>query len=46
MGKTQPLDELLRELAIYEASVNSWEGAVAPPLPGLPLQIPTLIVTH
>jgi diguanylate cyclase (GGDEF)-like protein len=27
MGKAQPLEELLRELAIYEASVNTWNGA-------------------
>lgn len=33
MGKAQPLDELLRELAIYEATVNTWEGAAIPPEP-------------
>jgi diguanylate cyclase (GGDEF)-like protein len=26
MGKAQPLEQLLRELAIYEATVNTWEG--------------------
>jgi len=33
MGKAQPLEELLRELAIYEATVNTWQGeaAAAPP---------------
>jgi diguanylate cyclase (GGDEF)-like protein len=31
MGKAQPLEPLLRELAIYEASVNSWEGTPVPP---------------
>jgi diguanylate cyclase (GGDEF)-like protein len=31
MGKAQPLEQLLRELAIYEATVNTWEGAAAPP---------------
>jgi diguanylate cyclase (GGDEF)-like protein len=32
MGKAQPLEDLLRELAIYEATVNTWGGAaVAPP---------------
>jgi diguanylate cyclase (GGDEF)-like protein len=46
MGKAQPLDLLLRELAIYEATVNTWEAEVPAPLPGQALQIPTLIVTH
>jgi diguanylate cyclase (GGDEF)-like protein len=46
MGKSQPLDVLLRELAIYEATVNTWEGEGTAPLPGHPLQIPTLIVAH
>jgi diguanylate cyclase (GGDEF)-like protein len=27
MGKAQPLEELLRELAIYEATVSDWAGA-------------------
>jgi diguanylate cyclase (GGDEF)-like protein len=32
MGKAQPLEDLLRELAIYEATVSDWAGApdVAP----------------
>jgi diguanylate cyclase (GGDEF)-like protein len=46
MGKPQPLEDLLRELAIYEATVNTWDSTGgAPPNAGL-LQIPTLIVTH
>jgi diguanylate cyclase (GGDEF)-like protein len=31
MGKAQPFEQLLEELAIYEATVNTWEGAAAPP---------------
>jgi diguanylate cyclase (GGDEF)-like protein len=27
MGKAQPLEDLLQELAIYEATVNTWNGA-------------------
>jgi EAL domain-containing protein (putative c-di-GMP-specific phosphodiesterase class I) len=27
MGKAQPLEDLLRELAIYEATVSDWAGA-------------------
>jgi Amt family ammonium transporter len=27
MGKSQPLEDLLQELAIYEATVNTWAGA-------------------
>jgi len=27
MGKAQPLEQLLEELAIYEATVNTWNGA-------------------
>jgi diguanylate cyclase (GGDEF)-like protein len=42
MGKAQPLEELLRELAIYEATVNTWEGA-APPAAERPA--PQLVVT-
>jgi diguanylate cyclase (GGDEF)-like protein len=33
MGKAQPLDDLLRELAIYEATVNTWQGLPEPPTP-------------
>jgi diguanylate cyclase (GGDEF)-like protein len=29
MGKAQPLEDLLRELAIYEATVSSWMGQAA-----------------
>jgi diguanylate cyclase (GGDEF)-like protein len=46
MGKAQPLDDLLRELAIYEASVNTWEGAAGMPLPENPLQLPASILAH
>jgi diguanylate cyclase (GGDEF)-like protein len=42
MGKAQPLEELLRELAIYEATVNTWEGAGPPPADR---PIPHLVVT-
>jgi diguanylate cyclase (GGDEF)-like protein len=46
MGKAQPLEKLLEELAIYEATVNTWEGALAGALPpgGLPDSEAT--VTH
>ena len=27
MGKHQPLEQLLEELAVFEATVNDWEGA-------------------
>jgi diguanylate cyclase (GGDEF)-like protein len=46
MGKAQPLAELLRELAIYEATVNTWESGTVPLPPDRPLEIPTLVVTH
>ncbi len=46
MGKAQPLDELLRELAIYEATVNTWESEAAPSRPRQPPEIPTLLVAH
>jgi diguanylate cyclase (GGDEF)-like protein len=29
MGKAQPLEDLLEELSIYEATVNTWSGPVA-----------------
>jgi Amt family ammonium transporter len=29
MGKAQPLEDLLQELAIYEATVNTWNGSGA-----------------
>jgi diguanylate cyclase (GGDEF)-like protein len=45
MGKAQPLEDLLRELAIYEATVNIWEGETGPPQPLQP-QIPTLLAAH
>jgi hypothetical protein len=28
MGKAQPLEDLLQELAIYEATVSDWAGAL------------------
>jgi EAL domain-containing protein (putative c-di-GMP-specific phosphodiesterase class I) len=31
MGKAQPLEDLLDELAIYEATVNTWNGAADTP---------------
>jgi EAL domain-containing protein (putative c-di-GMP-specific phosphodiesterase class I) len=31
MGRAQPLEELLRELAIYEATVNDWAGSQEEP---------------
>ncbi len=45
MGKAQPLDELLRELAIYEATVNTWEGVGELPPPESP-EPTALIVAH
>jgi hypothetical protein len=30
MGRAQPLEDLLRELAIYEATVNDWAGTGEP----------------
>jgi len=44
MGKAQPLEELLRELAIYEATVNTWQGAAAP-APALELPAQQLVAT-
>jgi diguanylate cyclase (GGDEF)-like protein len=44
MGKAQPLEQLLRELAIYEATVNTWEGAAAT-LPPPERPTPDLVVT-
>jgi diguanylate cyclase (GGDEF)-like protein len=34
MGRAQPLEELLQELAIYEATVNTWQGASVAERPG------------
>jgi hypothetical protein len=31
MGKAQPLEDLLQELAIYEATVNTWDSAAEVP---------------
>jgi diguanylate cyclase (GGDEF)-like protein len=42
MGKAQPLEPLLQELAIYEATVNTWQGAASPP----PTAERTPVVTH
>jgi EAL domain-containing protein (putative c-di-GMP-specific phosphodiesterase class I) len=30
MGKHQPLEQLLEELAVFEATVNDWDAASAP----------------
>jgi hypothetical protein len=30
MGKAQPLEQLLEELAIYEATVSNWVGTAEP----------------
>jgi len=38
MGRAQPLEPLLKELAIYEATVNTWEGLAAPPAASPPVQ--------
>jgi EAL domain-containing protein (putative c-di-GMP-specific phosphodiesterase class I) len=46
MGKAQPLADLLQELAIYEATVNTWEGASEMPVPDNPLQGPGLLLAH
>jgi diguanylate cyclase (GGDEF)-like protein len=46
MGKPQPLEDLLRELAIYEATVNTWDSTTTSPPPDHMQHIPTLIVTH
>ena len=35
MGKAQPLEELLRELAIYEATVSDWAAAPESALDGI-----------
>jgi diguanylate cyclase (GGDEF)-like protein len=40
MGKAQPLEDLLRELAIYEATVNTWAGGMAP------AAAPAMVATH
>ena len=49
MGKAQPLEPLLEELAIYEATVNTWQGAAAPPAGERPAPVerpvPQLVVT-
>jgi EAL domain-containing protein (putative c-di-GMP-specific phosphodiesterase class I) len=35
MGKAQPLEDLLQELAIYEATVSSWEAPETAPAAAL-----------
>jgi EAL domain-containing protein (putative c-di-GMP-specific phosphodiesterase class I) len=30
MGKHQPLEQLLEELAVFEATVNDWDSAASP----------------
>jgi diguanylate cyclase (GGDEF)-like protein len=37
MGRAQPLEELLQELAIYEATVNTWNGAGEVPAEKIPV---------
>jgi len=46
MGKAQPLEQLLRELAIYEATVNTWEGAASPPPVERPAPQLVVVTTH
>jgi diguanylate cyclase (GGDEF)-like protein len=45
MGKAQPLEELLKELAIYEATVNTWDGAACAPPAERPAQ-QLVVTTH
>ena len=42
MGKAQPLEDLLRELAIYEATVNDWAGTGESPSQRSPTEIPAV----
>jgi diguanylate cyclase (GGDEF)-like protein len=41
MGKHQPLEQLLEELAVFEATVNDWDGAAAarPPPDRTPIPV-------
>jgi EAL domain-containing protein (putative c-di-GMP-specific phosphodiesterase class I) len=42
MGKHQPLEQRLEELAVFEATVNDWEGAATPQPPPDKSPIPVL----
>jgi len=46
MGKAQPLEPLLRELAIYEATINEWEGPVEASPPPPPEHTAQGVITH
>jgi diguanylate cyclase (GGDEF)-like protein len=40
MGKHQPLEQLLEELAVFEATVNDWDGAASrPPADRTPIPV-------
>jgi diguanylate cyclase (GGDEF)-like protein len=43
MGKHQPLEQLLEELAVFEATVNDWDPEAAPPLPPDGAPVPALL---
>ncbi|MGA2398454.1 MAG: bifunctional diguanylate cyclase/phosphodiesterase [Steroidobacteraceae bacterium] len=43
MGKHQPLEQLLEELAVFEATVNDWDAASAPQTPPDISPIPVLM---
>jgi diguanylate cyclase (GGDEF)-like protein len=43
MGKHQPLEQLLEELAVFEATVNDWDPEAAPPLPPDRSPVPALL---
>jgi diguanylate cyclase (GGDEF)-like protein len=43
MGKHQPLEQLLEELAVFEATVNDWDAASAPQTPPDTGPIPVLL---
>jgi diguanylate cyclase (GGDEF)-like protein len=43
MGKHQPLEQLLKELAVFEATVNDWDGVPVPQTPPDKAPIPVLL---
>ena len=43
MGKHQPLEQLLEELAVFEATVNDWDAGSAPQTPPDRAAIPVLM---
>jgi len=43
MGKHQPLEQLLEELAVFEATVNDWDAASTPKTPPDRAPIPVLL---